>query len=67
MQQTLKQATPLVVQAIDAALASLDASTTKRFESAMKCFEAWITDLPAKSVRVSHCASNHSSRRLAAT
>ncbi|THH20956.1 hypothetical protein EW146_g521 [Bondarzewia mesenterica] len=42
MQQTLLDAVPMVTQAINVSLTSRGASTTKQFDSAMKCFEAWM-------------------------
>ncbi|KAI0056845.1 hypothetical protein BV25DRAFT_1995352 [Artomyces pyxidatus] len=51
MQQTLLDAVPLVTQAIASSLTlSQDAASIRQFNSAMKCFEAWIPIFPTNDL-----------------
>ncbi|KAM6501755.1 hypothetical protein JOM56_001732 [Amanita muscaria] len=48
IQQTLTDSIPMVTHAINTTLESLPVSTALEIQSAIKCFQAWITLLPTK-------------------
>ncbi|KIL55723.1 hypothetical protein M378DRAFT_570334 [Amanita muscaria Koide BX008] len=48
IQQTLSDSIPMVTHAINTTLESLPVSTALEIQSAIKCFQAWITLLPTK-------------------
>lgn len=51
MLQSLRDAVPLVTQAITSSLAPpSDPTRLGQLQSALKCFEAWIVNLPARFV-----------------
>ncbi|KAM6493497.1 Armadillo-type fold [Amanita muscaria] len=50
IQQTLTDSIPMVTHAINTTLESLPVSTALEIQSAIKCFQAWITLLPTNDI-----------------